>query len=432
LGWGRYPKEGAVMFKHVLLIMLCVAFVLSCNKAKDGSGNSNELVINSMHGDETPKKIFNKILDMFKKENPGIEVKLNIVDHESFKTQIRTWLPNNPPDICTWFAGNRARYFIKKNLVEPIDDVWAESAGSFSEGSRKASSYNGKMYLMPANYYHWGFYYRKDLFKKAGIKTAPKSWEDLVKAVKALRKNKTIPITIGTKYKWPAAGWFDFINMRVNGFDFHMDLLHGEKSYTDPKVKKAMNVWGELVNLKAFPKNAAAMSWQEASALLWQGKAAMYLMGNFISTEIPKNNKGKIGFFGFPIYDKSIPLAQVAPIDVYFIPAKAKNKENAKKFLKFFAKKEIQELNANLSNQLPPNKDAKVNRDNKFLAAGEKLLSDASAVSQFFDRDADPEIASAGMNGFVEFMSYPKRLDKILEAIDKVRVRVNKVNERQN
>lgn len=406
-------------------LLILMVFLTSVLMAK------SQLVINSMHGDETPKKILNKVIELFKKENPEVEVKLNIVDHESYKVQIRTWLPNNPPDVCTWFAGNRARYFIKRDLIEPIDDVWAEAGKGFSKSSRRASSYNNKIYLMPASYYHWGFYYRKDLFKKAGIKAPPKTWPEFVAAVEALNKIKVIPVTIGTKFKWPAAAWFDFLNMRVNGYDFHMELLNGKASYTDKKVVKAMGYWGDLVRKKAFPKNAAAMSWQEASALLWQGKAAMYLMGNFITTEIPKDNKKKIGFFGFPVVDKKVPLAQVAPIDVYFIPKKAKNKENARKFLKFYARKDIQELTNKMSNQLPPNTKAKVNRSNEFLAAGEKLLAEAKAVSQFFDRDADPEIATAGMNGFVEFMTYPDNLNSILKRIDRVRKRINRVKARQ-
>lgn len=384
-----------------------------------------DLVINSMHSDATAQKAFNVVLDGFKKEYPDINVKVNLVDHESFKVQIRTWLPNNPPDITTWFSGYRAKYFADKGLIEPIDDVWAKVGDELNPATRTASTFNGHAYLMPANYYHWGIYYRKDLFKKAGIEKSPETWKDLLDTVAKLNKEKIIPFTIGTKFRWPAAAWFDFLDMRVNGYDFHMNLLAGKESYEDARVKKAFGYWDELLKLRAFPEDASAMSWQEASALLWQGKAAMYLMGNFISTEIPKDMHGKIGFFGFPEIDPKVARAEVAPTDCYFIPAKAKNKENAKLFLTYFARSDVQRLYHEVNRMLPANIKTKIVEDDEFLQSGRTLLESAADLAQFYDRDADPEVANAGMDGLVEFMSHPERIDSILATVEKKRARVH-------
>jgi multiple sugar transport system substrate-binding protein len=401
-------------------------FLWMCVVLFSNNALARNLKISSMNSDPAPKKAFETVIAKFEKENPEIKVTLNTVDHESYKVQIRTWLPNNPPDIATWFAGNRAKYFIEKGLVEPIDDAWKAQEKKFSEGALKSISFNGKKYLAPISYYHWGFYYRKDLFEKAGIKNEPKTWQEFLNACKKLSSVGMTPITIGTKQSWPSAAWFDFLNMRINGFDFHMELLSGKHKYTNEKVKKTFEAWKELVELNAFPKNSAALTWQEASALLWQGKASMYLMGNFISSEIPKEIENQIGFFQFPIFDNSIPVSQVAPTDVIFIPAKAKNKEDAKKFISYFLSPEIQSMYNFEQNLIPPNTAAKFNEKNIFLTAGRNMLANAKGVSQFFDRDTEPEVAKAGMDGFVEFMSFPKNINAILEKIEKTRARVQK------
>ncbi|MEN9528217.1 MAG: hypothetical protein RI932_90 [Pseudomonadota bacterium] len=387
---------------------------------------SGELVINSMHSDPTSKKAFETILSEFKKEHANINVKVNTIDHESYKVQIRTWLPNNPPDVATWFAGNRAKFFVEKNLVEPLDDVFSATAGQFSAGALSAISFNGKKYLMPTNYYHWGFYYRKDLFQKAGINAAPKTWDELLSAAQKLKAAGITPIAIGTKQAWPAAAWFDFINMRVNGYAFHMNLLAGKGSYSSPEVKKTMATWAQLVKVGAFPETAAAMTWQEASALMWQGKAAMYLMGNFISSEIPSAVKAQVEFFPFPTIDPKIPTAQVAPTDVYFIPAKAKNKANAKLFMSFLARADIQQKYNEVTGLLPVNTQAKIDTKNSFLKSGQQILGQATGLSQFFDRDAEPEVAKVGMDGFVEFLRHPDRTDAILNRIETTRKRVHR------
>lgn len=386
---------------------------------------AGQLQINSMHSDPTAKKAFDTVLSKFKDENKDIAVTLNTIDHESYKIQIRTWLPNNPPDIATWFAGNKSRYFIDKGLIEPIDDVWKPLEKQFGEGSKKAATFNGKRYLMPTNYYHWGFFYRTDVFEKAGIKEAPRDWTEFMAAVEKLKAHKVTPITIGTKQAWPSAAWFDLLDMRVNGYEFHMSLLGGHEKYSDPRVKKAFAPWANLVNAKAFPENASTMTWQEASALLWQGKAGMYLMGNFITTEIPAELKGKIGFFPFPTIDPKIAASQVAPTDVFFIPSKAKNKENAKKFMAFIGRSDVQQVYNNINGQLPANFTAPIDPNNNFLKQGQKVLSEAAGLSQFFDRDAEPEVAKVGMDGFVEFMAYPERLDKILTGLESTRARVH-------
>jgi len=387
---------------------------------------AGSLTINTNASDPSAKKAFDNVVEKFKAENKDITVAVNVIDHESYKVQIRTWLPNNPPDVASWFAGNRARFFVDKKLVEPIDDVWKPVEGEFSEGAKKASSFGGRRYLMPVNYYHWGFFYRKDLFEKAGITKAPETWSEFTDGIAKLQKSGIAsPIAIGTKQAWPSAAWFDLLNMRVNGYEWHMKLLDGGERYTDAKVKKSMGLWSDLVKKGAFPKNAAALTWQEASALMWQGKAALYLMGNFITGEIPKEMQGKVDFFPFPTVDPKVPSSQVAPTDVYFIPAKAKNKENAKKFLSFLARADVQESFTQESGLLPPNTKAKVDASNPFRVKGQQVLAEAKGLSQFFDRDANEEVAKVGMDGFVEFMAYPDRLDAVLKKIEATRTRVH-------
>jgi multiple sugar transport system substrate-binding protein len=387
---------------------------------------AGNLVINSMHSDPSVKAAFDQLLEGFKKENPDIKVTLNLTNHEDYKVQIRTWLPNKAPDIATWFAGNRAKYFVDKGLVEPIDDVWSAQASNFSSSITEVISFGGKKYLMPLSYYNWGFYYRKDLFDKVGIKSAPSTWADFMSAITKLKAASITPITIGIKDGWPAAAWFDFLNMRINGYNFHMSLLSGAVSYLDPKVKKTFEVWQSLIQAEAFNKSAAALSWQEASALMWQGKAAMYLMGNFITPQIPKDIEPNIGFFQFPTIESGVPMAEVAPVDVYFIPAKATNKAEAKKFMTYLAKATTQEVFNKAVRLIPTNRMAKVDQSDRFLKMGMETLAKAKNVSQFYDRDADPEVAKAGMDAFVEFMAKPKEIEKISKKIDAVRKRVHK------
>ena len=151
-------------------------------------------------------------------------------------------------------------------------------------------------------------------------------------------------MAIGTKFPWTAAGWFDALNLRTNGFDFHIQLMDGKVPYTDPKVKEVFAKWKQLIDAGFFLPNNSNYSWQESVPFLMNGKAAMILIGNFFSQTIPDNMKDKFGFFPFPTINPDIPDAEDAPVDTIHIPAKAKNKAGARKFLEFVAKPETQQM----------------------------------------------------------------------------------------
>jgi multiple sugar transport system substrate-binding protein len=153
-------------------------------------------------------------------------------------------------------------------------------------------------------------------------------------------------------------------------------------------------------------------------------KAAMILIGNFFTETITNDMKDKFGFFPFPTIKPDLADGEDAPVDTVHIPAKAKNKAGARKFLEFVAKPETQEMIAAGIKELPANQNAKAPAD-PFLEAGAKLLANAKAA-QFYDRDTNPEMATEGMKGFQEFMVYPNRIDSILQRLDKVEERVFK------
>ena len=391
------------------------------------SAFAGEITINSDHSDPVPKKAMEELIADFKKANPDVTVKWNNFDHEGYKSAIRNFLTADAPDVVAWYAGNRMEPFVKAGLFEDVTDVW--TANGLDDQLKSASpsmTTDGKKWGVPYTYYQWGIYYRKDIFQSQSI-TPPKTWDELLAASKKLKDAGITPFTIGTKAQWPAAGWFDYLDLRVNGYDFHMQLTSGKVPYTDPRVKAVFEKWAELVKPGYFIENHAAIDWQDAVPQLVQGKAAMYLMGNFAVATFKNGGlkEEQIGFLPFPEITAGIPMAEEAPTDTFHVPKGAKNKEDAKKFLAYVASPEAQsKMNATMG-QLPVNNKAEKPAD-PFLQAGFEMLSKATAIAQFYDRDAQAEMAKAGMEGFQEFMVKPDKIDAILARLEKIRARVYK------
>jgi multiple sugar transport system substrate-binding protein len=388
------------------------------------AAKAEKLVINSNESDPAPKETFTKVVDEFKKQNPDLQVEFNTMDHEGYKTAIRNWLTTEPPDVVFWFAGNRMKAFVDRGLLDDVSDLWKKNNYEQAfKSTLAATTVNDKQYGIPTSYYQWGVYYRKDIFEKFGI-SVPKTWDEFLAAGKKLKQNGVIPVTIGTKFPWTAAGWFDYLDLRTNGFDFHIQLMDGKVPYTDSRVKDVFAKWKELIDAGFFLPNNSNYSWQESASFILNGKAAMILIGNFFTQTISDEIKDKIGFFPFPIIKPDIADGEDAPVDSIHIPAKAKNKAGARKFLEFVAKPETQEMIAAGTKTLPANLNSKAPAD-PFLETGAKLLAEAK-TAQFYDRDTNPEMATEGMKGFQEFMAFPSHIDSILQRLAKIEERVFK------
>ena len=59
-----------------------------------------------------------------------------------------------------------------------------------------------------------GFWYRKDLFAKAGITSAPTTMTQLDADVTKLKAANIEPIAVGSKDKWPDAFWWEYFALR--------------------------------------------------------------------------------------------------------------------------------------------------------------------------------------------------------------------------
>ncbi|MCG8572939.1 MAG: sugar ABC transporter substrate-binding protein, partial [Spirochaetes bacterium] len=387
--------------------------------------STKELVINSMHSDQKLKEAFADLVEMFKQQNPDINVTVNTTAHEQFKPLLPSWLTsNNAPDVLTWFAAFRMQQYAMKDLLEPIDDVFpgGKFENEFPAAFRSPCSYDGKIYFMPQDWYWWAVYYNKEVFEKAGITETPKTWEDFIAACEKLKTANYAPIAIGARDTWTAGGWFDYMDAAVNGGDFHVKLTKGEVKYTDPKVKETFKYLAELSKKGYIMDNATSYSWQEAANKLFNNEAGMYLMGQFIHDVAPDDVKDNIDFFKFPTVGGRTAYSVDTPLNGYMVPARAKNKENAKKFLTFLATKEAQEHFAKKLGRIAAN--SKVPVPNKQAEKGLEMVLGAESAMQFYDRDAPEEMAGKGMNAIVEILENPDNMDAILEELDKERERI--------
>ncbi|MHA3980246.1 ABC transporter substrate-binding protein [Halovulum sp. GXIMD14794] len=406
------------------------AFALSATTALS-QGLSGDLKIFLDTSNPAPRATMEDMISRFQEQHPDLNIETTIIDREAYKTQIRNFLTANAPDVATWYAANRMKPYVEAGLFEDVSDLWAEPEIAENLASTKgAMTIDGKQWGVPYTYYQWGVYYREDIYNDLGLEE-PANWEEFKANCQAIIDSGKKCFTIGTKFLWTAGGWFDYLNLRTHGYDFHMALANGEVEWTDERVKETFANWRELIDMGAFIDNHTAYSWQEALPFMVNGEAAGYLMGNFAVAPLREAGltDDQIDFYQFPAINPDVALAEDAPTDTFHIPANASNKEAAREFLRFVVSADNQTLINNGENlgQLPVNAQSSVD-DDEFLNQGFEMLSSNSpgGVAQFFDRDYPAEMAKVAMEGFQEFMVKPDNLDRILDRLERTRARIYK------
>ncbi|ROU03716.1 ABC transporter substrate-binding protein [Histidinibacterium lentulum] len=412
--------------KTTAALALSTALVAPAAFAQELEGT---LTIFSDMSNPAPRAVMESLAAEFDEMHPNLEVELTIIDREAYKTQIRNFLTANPPDVANWYAANRMRPYVSAGLFEDVSDLWEEPEIAENLAStRGAMTIDGAQWGVPYTYYQWGVYYREDIYDEYGLEE-PQDWETFKSNCQTLLDNGVKCFTIGTKFLWTAGGWFDYLNMRTNGYDFHMALTNGEIEWTDERVRQTFANWRELIDMGAFIDNHQSYSWQEALPFMVNGDAAAYLMGNFAVAPLREAglSDDQIDFYQFPVINPDVELAEDAPTDTFHIPSGATNKEAAREFLRFVVSADVQtRINAgDALGQLPVNASASID-DDEMLAQGFEMLSSNSpgGIAQFFDRDAPAEMASVAMEGFQEFMVFPDNLDDILARLEQARQRI--------
>ncbi|MEU3978826.1 ABC transporter substrate-binding protein [Streptomyces sp. NPDC026672] len=400
--------------------LLAGAGVPLLSACSGGSSDPKTVSLGSNASDAVPKTAFAEIYAAFTKQS-GITVDVNTKDHNTFQEQINSYLQGTPDDVFTWFAGYRMQFFAAKKLATPIDDVWQKIGDGFPDAMKRLSKgEDGKYYFVPLYTYPWAVFYRKSLFQERGYRI-PATWDELVALCKRMKSDGLVPIAFGDKDAWPAMGTFDQINFRLNGYDFHVDLMAGKASWTDPKVKAVFDHWTEI--LPYHQEGAVGRTWQDAAQSLVAKKAGMYLLGSFVAQQFTDEaDLDDLDFFAFPEIDPAHGQDTVeAPTDGFMLSKSPKNHAGSVKLLQYLGTPEAEAVYLKADSSVVA---ASSRADTSSYTALQKkaytMISGAKSLTQFMDRDSRPDFTATVMQPALQkFVRDPKGIDGQLTSIER-------------
>ena len=153
-------------------------------------------------------------------------------------------------------------------------------ADTFFPRTLELTSVDGEQIAVPSDGFSNLLFYRKDLFKAAGL-PEPKTYADIENAAKGLNKGKTAGIVAATA---PADSFtqqsFEFVAV-ANGCQLVDDS--GNITLNSPQCQETFNFYANLIKESSVPGNQDA---DTTRATYFAGDAAMVIWSSFLLDEL--------------------------------------------------------------------------------------------------------------------------------------------------
>ena len=355
-------------------------------------------------------------------EATGFTLKDSPIGHEDFKTDILVRAAGGGlPDVFSYWAGARTQFVADSGGLSSIGEMWEREGldGVVAKAvADSATMYNGERYLVPFNYHYSGMFYNKKVLADAGVAELPTDWEGFLALCEMLQSNGVTPIALGSKFRWPAQFWFDYLLLQTAGPEYRAALMDGSAAYDDEEVKAAMAIWRDLVEKGYFLPNSNADTWTDASDKVARGEAAMTLMGTWITgywNGLELEPGVDYDYFPFPAISEGLPNSVVGPIDGLVISSTAENREGAEAFLAYMmSNTDVQSHWTSSYGALSANVNVDTSIYNDVMQRVVETVAAAETFAFNYDLATPPPVAEVGLSMFQRFMDNPSDSDAIL------------------
>jgi glucose/mannose transport system substrate-binding protein len=271
------------MKKLITLCCACAALLLLSAPVVSAKELSGKLEIFSWWaGDEGPA--LQALIDQYKAANPKVEVVNATVTGGSgvnAKAVLKTrMLGGEPPDSFQVHAGQELiGTWVKADRMEDLTFLFKEQGwmDAFPAGLVKQIGTDTGIWSVPVNIHRSNVvWYVPDNLKKWGI-TAPASWDEFFAVAPKLQEQGVVPLALAEN--WTVNHLWESVALAALGADNWDAVWAGKLAFDSPEGVKAWELFGKV--LQYTNQDASSLSWQQATDMVVDGRAAFNVMGDW-------------------------------------------------------------------------------------------------------------------------------------------------------
>lgn len=322
------------------LSVLAAATLTGCSAGSASDQNSLSFLMWGDGGDT--QKAYEKVIDAFEAENPGVTVNAEFVNTNDYDNVLKTRLAGGAgPDVYGFDPKNAADFtrdgfaadLSGAEFFGRLDDAAAQEARRGSDG--------GAAYSVPISQSGNGIIYNAELFAQAGITEVPQTYDELRSAADTLVAAGITPFAMSAQDSW----WPQFIAYYAMAQHVFPDdpgaveeLLDGERTFADiPGYADALGVVKDLVPY--YMADPLGTNQSAAKSAFLTGQAAM-----FPATWILSDARAagvEPGYMNFPTLDDDVADMWGSYLVAWGVNPGNDKVDAAEKFIDFFFQDEV-------------------------------------------------------------------------------------------
>jgi alpha-glucoside transport system substrate-binding protein len=361
-------------------------------------------------------------------------IKVNVESTRDLPTVLNTRIRgNNPPDVSGSPGFSQFHTFATEGKLVALEGFIDMSyiQQNYKQTWIDFASYNGHLYgVLPKANSKGTIWYNPKVFQAAGY-TTPTTWDDMIALSTKIAQSGKYPwsmgLASGAASGWPAADWIDQIYLSTNGPDMVDKWVAHKIPWTDPTIKNAFQMYGQIAHGSHFingaPASILATAFQDASYYPYDSppRAYMYYLGDFtagfITAQFPSLQAGTdFDFFAFPTINSQYAGAITGGADMLFA---MKNNNGTQQFMKFMSTAEAQTIWVKQGGASSVNQsvDESAYPNHVQLNAAKQLKN-----ATFFRTSPDDLMPTAMENAYwkatLAYVANPGSLDSILSGLE--------------
>ena len=255
------------------------------------------------HRTDIPEKLEGYVAE-FQKIYPNVEIEYELITDYAENALMRVgntdWTIMGIPTVQ---KDELSKYFVPLGSLETLSGLY---------NFMSSWSFEGVCYGIPSTGNANGVLYNKRIFAEAGVTELPKTPDEFIAALKAVKENTdAIPLYTNYAAGWTMGAWDAYIGVAATGKDTYMsqDLPHAKDPFADQG-----NGTGPYAVYKILYDAAAeglieddytTTDWEGCKPMFNNGQIATMVLGSWAFTQMRDAEGGEhpedVGYMAFPV-----------------------------------------------------------------------------------------------------------------------------------